>query len=725
MTESRAPASGYRPDIDGLRAIALLSVVVYHIDATLIPGGFTGVDMFFVISGFLISQHIIGDIERGTFSMAEFYRRRVKRLALPLLLVLAVTMAVAYWLLLPADFSRAADSALFSLASLANVYFWKFGGSGYFGLDRDTMPLLHLWSLGIEEQFYMGWPLLLALAYRRSRAQLFVIASVIVAAASFAFGELWFATHDSFVYYMLPSRVGELLMGALVAMAVLRGVEKRLSAGALTAMATTGVVLLVVSLIALNERQVFPGLRALIPTVGASCLLLAGQGQGNAVSRMLSWRPATWIGLISYSAYLWHWPLLVFLRYLHVPIGLGVGILVLALTLVLAWATFVLVETPARRTKARPSRVLVAQYLAPAGILAVILVAGRPAPEDKPSSSAGMIPFREVETENVPTFRELAAMRFAPLTREFAPEGTLREVSSERPTLFGVPRRIQPMSEIDTRLAALAPAATAFSYVCMPAVVADADLKAARCNIGAPIGGENGTSARVLLWGDSNASHYVGIVGAIARRAGFPAQNLSVTSCAPVFADPKAYVVPQRLNECRRAADIVQAHLGDFDGIVLAGSWSDYRFQSAAFLADVFATVNALTTAGKFVVILGRAPFIVAFDIDCEAKSRKAGTALACNSPEPQQPGVTEVNRQLREFAAGRPQVAFFDVEPYLCTARQCSAYDGAGHPLYFDTGHLSVPASWKIGEQILKEQGIPTAFSRLKAWLNRKTVSR
>jgi Acyltransferase family len=213
MTESRAPASGYRPDIDGLRAIALLSVVVYHIDATLIPGGFTGVDMFFVISGFLISQHIIGDIERGTFSMAEFYRRRVKRLALPLLLVLAVTMAVAYWLLLPADFSRAADSALFSLASLANVYFWKFGGSGYFGLDRDTMPLLHLWSLGIEEQFYMGWPLLLALAYRRSRAQLFVIASVIVAAASFAFGELWFATHDSFVYYMLPSRVGELLMG--------------------------------------------------------------------------------------------------------------------------------------------------------------------------------------------------------------------------------------------------------------------------------------------------------------------------------------------------------------------------------------------------------------------------------------------------------------------------------------------------------------------------------
>ena len=176
----------YRPDIDGLRAVAVLSVILFHIDKRLIPGGFVGVDIFFVISGFLISLHILQEI-------AE----------------------------------RAADSALWSLVSLANVYFWWHQDTSYFSAASSELPLLHLWSLGVEEQFYIIWPIVLFLLYRKLHSKLFVVFTGLIAIASYAAGQYWFVSDSSFVYYMLPTRAGELLIGALVAVGVLRGIETR------------------------------------------------------------------------------------------------------------------------------------------------------------------------------------------------------------------------------------------------------------------------------------------------------------------------------------------------------------------------------------------------------------------------------------------------------------------------------------------------------------------
>jgi len=360
----------YRPDIDGLRAIAVLSVILFHINKALIPGGFVGVDIFFVISGFLISRNILQELEHGKFSIVDFYRRRVKRIALPMLIVVGVTLVAAQVLLLPEDAKRTAVSALWSLLSLANVYFWLNQDTGYFAATSGETPLLHLWSLGVEEQFYIIWPLLLIAVYRPLRAQSLFVAAALVALASFLLGEFLFSCTPSFVYYMLPTRAGELLLGAIAALAVLRGYK--LPPVMVTPMAVLGLFLLAGSLYLRSEEQVFPGLLAIPPTLGTALLIFAGHRENNLVSRFMAFRPLVWIGLISYSSYLWHWPLLAFYRYGHQSVGASAGGVIFVLSLLQTWMTYRYVERPARLSNASTALIFLRQYLGPAGALACV-----------------------------------------------------------------------------------------------------------------------------------------------------------------------------------------------------------------------------------------------------------------------------------------------------------------------------------------------------------------
>ncbi len=304
----------YRTDIDGLRALAVLSVIVFHISAVALPGGFAGVDIFFVISGYLITLHIVSEVDQGRFSLAEFYRRRIKRIAPAMLVVVAATFAAAQSLLRPEDAEKVAESALWSLASLANVYFWLFQDTGYFAAASEEQPLLHLWSLGVEEQFYIIWPLVLMAVGARRRGRAFVGIAAAVMIGSFALGQWVFAAHPSFAYYMLPTRAGELLIGALLAHAV-HGGARPPSRGVAEAAAWIGLVLVVGSLFLLSEHRVFPGWQAVPPTLGTGLLIYAGLDGRTLTARFFSLRPLVAVGLVSYSAYLIHWPILSFMRY--------------------------------------------------------------------------------------------------------------------------------------------------------------------------------------------------------------------------------------------------------------------------------------------------------------------------------------------------------------------------------------------------------------------------
>lgn len=214
MTDNKR---SYYPHIDALRAFAVLTVIVFHINHNYLPGGFVGVDIFFVISGFLITSHILKDVANGKFSLSSFYNRRIKRILPAAFSVIFVTLVAAQYFYLPEDAIKVSQSGIWSALSLSNVYFWKFQDTGYFASASYTLPLLHYWSLGVEEQFYVFWPLVILFLYNKVKAKLFLFIIILTILVSALLAEQLLESHHSFIYYMLPSRSGELLVGALLA----------------------------------------------------------------------------------------------------------------------------------------------------------------------------------------------------------------------------------------------------------------------------------------------------------------------------------------------------------------------------------------------------------------------------------------------------------------------------------------------------------------------------
>ena len=334
----------YRPDIDGLRAIAVLAVIGYHAFPKWITGGFVGVDIFFVISGYLISTVILESLSGDTFSLRAFYARRIRRIFPALLVVLLAVFGIGWLLLFAVEFKQLGKHIAASAGFVSNIVFWS--ESGYFDTLAETKPLLHLWSLSIEEQFYLVWPVLLwALAKRRVNP---LVTTTVLAMASFGLA-VYELRHDAVAAFFLPQyRAWELLLGAMLAERALatRGLE-RPDAGRSNAQSIAGLTLIALA-VAFTPRSAFPGWWALLPTAGAVLVIMAGP---TAVlnRRVLSSAPLVWVGLISYPLYLWHWPLLSFGRIVvgSVPSpGYRAG--AIAASVVLAWATYRAIERPLR-----------------------------------------------------------------------------------------------------------------------------------------------------------------------------------------------------------------------------------------------------------------------------------------------------------------------------------------------------------------------------------------
>ena len=362
----------HRNDIDGLRAIAVTSVLFYHANSAWLPGGFIGVDIFFVISGFLISGIILGGIDRGTFSFGDFYARRVKRIFPALLVVLLAVSVVGWFSLFTDEYERLGKHVAAGAGFLSNIILWK--EAGYFDPASDLKPLLHLWSLGIEEQFYLIWPLLFVLLAKARRSPLAAIGAITL--GSFALNLYWVKDHEVRTFYLPVTRFWELSLGSLLAYAHVLGIKRpegairrissSLAGGASPSsrnwMSLCGLSLFAVALVLLTKDDQFPGWLAALPTVG-TCLLIAAGNRSWINARVLGNPLMVWIGLISYPLYLWHWPLLSFQRILSASrLSAGTTLLTLAAAVALAWLTYRYVERPIRTSRARlrPSLALVA-----------------------------------------------------------------------------------------------------------------------------------------------------------------------------------------------------------------------------------------------------------------------------------------------------------------------------------------------------------------------------
>ena len=371
MPAARLP---YRPDIDGLRAIAVLAVVGYHVAPAHVRGGFVGVDVFFVVSGFLITGLLLAEAEQGRVSVAAFLARRVRRIFPALVLVLVAALGAGAYLFTRDEFVALSRQTAAGAAFIANVLFWR--ESGYFDAAAEAKPLLHLWSLAVEEQFYIVWPLLVASALPRGRT--LARMSGTLALASFVLNVAVVAAHGAFAFFQLPTRLWELMAGAWLAQRTRRAggdsrAGTRLAPPAANALAWLGAALVVASFALIHRGQRFPGAVALLPVAGTLCIVTAGPGAwlNRAV---LSTRTLVGIGLVSYPLYLWHWPLLSFLRIVErdrvTPLALAIAV---ALAFALAVATYQLVERPIRRSR-RPRTVWL--LLAAMGVVGSLGYAG-------------------------------------------------------------------------------------------------------------------------------------------------------------------------------------------------------------------------------------------------------------------------------------------------------------------------------------------------------------
>ncbi|SEB39138.1 acyltransferase family protein [Terriglobus roseus] len=306
-TPSRAKSSErvYRPDIDGLRAVAVLMVLGAHF-RTRFRGGYVGVDIFFVISGYLISGHVISQLEVDSFSIVGFYERRIRRIFPALVVVLIFTTVLAWHYLFPAEFSDYAKSLLAAIFSYSNLLFWK--QSGYFDAPSQTKPLLHTWSLGVEEQFYIFLPIFL-IAIRRFARQHMRTAIYLVSALTFSLSIYWVRRDATAAFFWAPLRAWELLIGTIISQHYLPVIKDSFARNVASA---TGLITLLVVALRYTDATSFPGVAALAPCVGTALIISAGETGSSIVSGILSLRPVVFLGTISYSLYLWHWPLLAF-----------------------------------------------------------------------------------------------------------------------------------------------------------------------------------------------------------------------------------------------------------------------------------------------------------------------------------------------------------------------------------------------------------------------------
>ena len=636
----------YRPDIDGLRALAVLAVTIFHFNKQWLPGGFVGVDVFFVISGFLITGIIYG--KGPNFSFADFYGRRVRRILPAAAFVTIVTLIAGSFLLLPADVKSLSESAIGATLSAANIYYWLFLDTGYFAASSDTVPLLHMWSLGVEEQFYLIWPALMIIAMKVGGKRLLVATGVILAIGSFAVSEYFLARDPSFAYYMLPSRAGELLVGALL---FLWQDSRRIPASAANVAGAVGLAMVAGSILYLDEKNGFPGVRSIIPSLGAALLILSGTNQRNLLSRIFGNPVARYVGLRSFSLYLWHWPVLAFYRYAYGEPTLSGGIACALLMCLLTLISYHLIETPFR---ARTPMWLITK----AGPII--------------ATSAGVMVLGYVLVKNNGYWPTAAGAAYK------------REIS---------------LHDYNTK------PASRFPFNCQMMQYDPKKWTEDQC-----VNGDKTVPAQTLLWGDSNAAHYVGYLKAVGESAHFSIRNISHSSCPPVR-DTKGLLGPDRAKSCNDFNERAFAESKNYRTVILGASWAAYAVKGGK---EKFAdTIAELAGNHNQVIIALNVPVFVGLDRMCTAKAiRIPGMNCPATAMTPDQ-GESEVNLYLKELASQYANVTTFDVRPQICKNGTCSAYDN-DTLLYFDSGHISMVGSEIIGRSVVESGQVPQPIAAL-----------
>ncbi len=643
-----ASHSPYRPEIDGLRAISILAVVLHHFHVPMFGGGFVGVDVFFVISGYLITRIVVAEIEDGTFSFVRFYERRARRLLPTLTVVLAAVFLAALAIMTPQDMQEVSKSIVYALAFVANLYFAEQGG--YFSPSLDAAPLLHTWSLAVEEQFYLAWPILCLLIHRVAPRRM-LAAALALLGVSFAVSVVILAREPVAAFYYPHTRFWELLAGCVLALAV--PAPRRAVTASVAGL--LGLALIAISVVTYDDVMPFPGAAALVPVLGAALVIWSGGAATHGLAaRALSWRPLVFVGLVSYAWYLWHWPLLVLYRYgaEREPTALEAGLLIAA-SFALAVLSWRYLEQPVRRGlwwKPRPFAVKTAAA-AVAG-LAIMAGAGY--------ASQGFIAHYPAPMRDLTRKALTVRAKDRPCPRPSAE----RIAAGELCTVWdGGPAALAILLWGDSHASVLRPVlrdlaeatGTTVAFVGMPA-----------CPPLIGVGRNRHALAAADLCADLNEA-----VAKRLRSGGF--RDVILAARWNYYATGAA----------GRHAAAEQHYLRDRE--TRAASLAENQAVLARNLAP---TVAAITASGARAWLVMEAPF-AGYDVPNRiARAMRRGD-------EPQTLETLESRTQSRRAAVMRTLVVdlplrLIDPAEVLCDASRCRAAVKA-RPLYFDDNHLSV----------------------------------
>lgn len=634
----------WRPDIDGLRAVAVTAVVIFHAFPHRLPGGFAGVDVFFVISGFLISSLIYAGLEKGRWSFAEFYERRIRRLFPALILVLSACLAFGLYALHENELKPLGKHTAGGAAFVANFVLWS--EAGYFDTAAAEKPLLHLWSLGIEEQFYLVWPLLLWMAWRL-RPRPSTLIALLAALATLSFGlDLWRIEHDRVGTFYSPfTRFWELLAGGALAGFARWVAHPKSRTAPHTAAGFAGAALLVGSFALLDPAQAFPGALALAPVLGAALLIAAGPA--TPTGRLLATPPMTWLGKISYPLYLWHWPLLAFARLItgSEPITPATRLTLVATAVLLAWGTARYVEYPLRYgTHGRLKASLLTVVLALLG-------------------SAGLWLFL------APSGETLALKRYQNAREICARQHPEWNQITDTPCLMEKPA--------GNRLAILGDshAGVLFMGLSERLPIQEWGIAVYPVSCGAPY--------PRLVTGMANA-------GARGVREG--GHHLIELAYREVTSDPGVTTVLLAHNpKCswRDAQDLDDP------------TASDRQAMTAAMRRGL----SALFAAGKRVILVLDNPALPFPPRECLPRPAPFRQHARCSFPRQiydQDPAISQYRQLAFQMKREFPRLELFDLSPLFCDDTHCRLADEKGRLLYLDDNHLSLEGTRRAADALV-----------------------
>jgi peptidoglycan/LPS O-acetylase OafA/YrhL len=700
----RGRGGDFRPDIEGLRAVAILAVVAYHAGVAAIPGGYIGVDVFFVISGFLITDHLRRELaDKGGISFGSFYARRARRLLPSALLVIGVTVAVACVVLPPLQAMAVAKDGLANAFYVGN-YRYALQATNYLSASGPASPLLNYWSLGVEEQFYLVWPAILVVASlvwwrqpkratvaspRRS-APLFsgvVLALALLAGGSLAFS-IWLThANEPWAFFSLPTRAWELAVGGLLALAA-RWLSRRPS-GPMAILSWAGIGAIVFSAIAFTSTTPFPGTAALVPVAGAAAVLAGGCARPRlGAVLVLGRRPMQGIGRVSYTWYLWHWPALVLAPSIigHHESEWG-NATVCAVALVLAILTTALLERPLQRAPwlARPRRSLVFMVGLSAALAATIFLstASLPSLVGTGHARAHKLSLRQVKSRTQTTVNPVAS----------AAENLTDQVQADVAQSVGI--QDVPANLTPSLADAAADEAAPFVDGCFDGF---SENSVNACNYGdvtAP------ASKTVVLFGDSHALMWFPAFDNLANQYGWHLIPQSKATCPPININVYSPDLGGWYTGCNQWRAAVVARIQALHpALVVLGFSREYGIaddhvvvDGAAWMQGLSSMMTTLRATGAQVVLMGDAPYPMSGLVpDC--LSAHLTNAVACTMPK-QYPYYNPSGVGQEETVAAAAGAGYVNTQPWFCFDATCTVIVN-NILVYRDDNHITdTYASW------------------------------